>query len=149
MASPLTKKPRSSDRLAFENPHKVVWMKDSGSKLFNVRSSYRLNKINVCKKNEIPETFDSEYYLDQLDPPKRKKLIHVTKMTKECMEEERKKQLKLERNLSHELSTRGVNTKVGKDNIQDEKNYVNDGGKDGEEGNDVKGHDGEDNDEDY
>ena len=65
------------------------------------------------------------------------------------MEEERKKQLKLERNLSHELSARGVNTEVGKDNIQDEKNYVNDGGKDGEKGNDVKGHDGEDNDEDY
>ena len=49
-------------------------MKDIGSKLFNIRSS----KINNCKKDEIPETFDSEYYLDQLDPSKRNKFIHVT-----------------------------------------------------------------------
>ena len=51
-----------------------MWMKDIGSKLFNIRSS----KINNCKKDEIPETFDSEYYLDQLDPSKRNKFIHVT-----------------------------------------------------------------------
>ena len=42
-----------------------------------------------------------------------------------------------------------VNLEVGEDNIQEEKNNVNDGHKDGEEGNDVKDHDGEDNVEDY
>ena len=74
-------------------------MKDMGTKLFDVRSSYWLNKIN-CKKNEIPETFDSEYYLDQLDPSKRKKFIHVTKVTKDYIEEEQQKQLKLARKLA-------------------------------------------------
>ena len=63
-------------------------MKDIGSKIFNVRSSHCLNKINICKTNEILETFDSEYYLDQLDPSKRKKFIYVTKVTKEYIEEE-------------------------------------------------------------
>ena len=53
-------------------------MKGIGSKLFNIRSS----KINNCKKNEIPEKFDSEYYLDQLDPSKENKFIQVTKVTK-------------------------------------------------------------------
>ena len=43
----------------------------------------------------------------------------------------------------------GVNSEVGEYNIQDEKNDANDGRKDGEEGNDIKDHDGEDNDEDY
>ena len=47
-----------------------------------------MNKINICKTNEILETFDSEYYLDQLDPSKRKKFIYVTKVTKEYIEEE-------------------------------------------------------------
>ena len=42
-------------------------MKDIGSKHFDVRSFHRLNKIDICKKNEIPETFDSEYYLNQLE----------------------------------------------------------------------------------
>ena len=105
--SPPTKKLRSSGRLTLENPHKDVWMKDIGSKLFNVRSSHCLNKINICKKNEIPETFDSECYLDQLDPSKRKKFIHVTNVTKECMEEAQQKQLKLARKSASELSTRG------------------------------------------
>ena len=43
----------------------------------------------------------------------------------------------------------GVSPEVGEDNIRDEKNDANDGRKDGEEGNDVKDHHGEDNDEDY
>ena len=143
-----TKKFRSLGRLALDNPHKNVWMKNIGSKLFDVRSSRRLNKINICKKNEIPETFDSEYYLDQLDLSKRNKFIHVTKVTKEYMEEERQKQLKLARKLACQLSARGVNPEVGENNIQDEKNDVSNGHKDGEEGNDVKDHSGEDNDED-
>ena len=124
-------------------------MKDIGSKLFDARSSQCLNKINICKKNEIPETFDSEYYLDQLDPSKRKKFIHIMKMTKEYIEEERQKQLKLARKLARELSARWVNPEVGEYNIQDEKNDLNDERKDGEEGNDAKDNDGEDNDEDY
>ena len=74
--------PRSSDHLALENPHKDMWMKDIGSKVFNTRPSYCLNKNNNCKNQEIPETFDIEYYLDQLDPPKRGKFTQVTKMTK-------------------------------------------------------------------
>ena len=90
-------------------------MKDIGSKLFNIRSS----KINNCKKNEIPETFDSEYCLDQLDPSKRNEFIHVTTQ-------------KLER----------ITFKMKKNNIYD-------GSKDGEEGNDVKDHKGEDNEKDY
>ena len=81
-ASPPTKKPRSSGRPALESSHKDMSMKGIGGKLFNIMSS----KINNCNKNETPETFDSEYYLDQLDPSKRKKVIHVTKVTKEYME---------------------------------------------------------------
>ena len=65
------------------------------------------------------------------------------------MEEEWQKQLKLSRKLSRELSAKGVNTEVGEDDIQDEKTDVNNGGKDDEEGNGVKGHNGEDNDEDF
>ena len=48
------------------------------------------------------------------------------------MEEERQKQLKLARKLLRELSARRVNPEVGEDDIQEEKNYVNDRGKDGE-----------------
>ena len=108
-----------------------------------------MNEINICKKNEIPETFDSEYYLDQLDPSKRNIFIHVTKVTKEYMEEESQKQLKLARKLAWELSARrGVNPEVGENNIQDEKNDVNNGHEDGEKGNDIKDHSGEDNDKD-
>ena len=136
-ASPPTKKPRRSRRPTLENPHNDVWMKNIGTKLFRKRSSHRLNKINNCKEDEVPETFDSEYYLDQLDLSKRMKFIHVTKVTKEYMEEERQKQLKLARKLARELLAMGNNPEVGQDNIQEEKNDVNDGGKDGEEGNDV------------
>lgn len=106
-ASPPTKKPRSSGRLALENPHKDAWMKGIGSKPFTIRFSHRLNKTNNCKKDEIPEKIDSEYYLDHLDPSKRKKFIHETKVTKEYMEEEQQKQLKLARKLTRELSVRG------------------------------------------
>ena len=73
-------------------------MKDIGSKLFRKRSSHCLNKINNCKKDEVPETFDSENYLDQLDPSKRMKFIHVTKVTKEYMKEERQSNLNLQGN---------------------------------------------------
>lgn len=72
-----------------------------------------MNKINNCKKDEVPETFDSENYLDQLDPSKRMKFIHVTKVTKEYMEEERQKQLKLARKLARELLAMGNNPEVG------------------------------------
>ena len=76
---------------------------------------------------------NSEYYFDQLDPSKRKKLIHhVRKVTKQYKEEEWQKQLKLSRTLAHELSAKGVNTEVGGNNIQDQKTDVNDGGKDDE-----------------
>ena len=71
------------------------------------------------------------------------------KMTKEYIEEERQKQLKLARKLARELSARWVNPEVGEYNIQDEKNDLNDERKDGEEGHDAKDNDGEDNDEDY
>ena len=74
--------------LALENTHKYVWMKNIDIKVFNIRSSNRLNKINNCKKDELPKTFDSGYYLDQLNPSMRKKFILVTKMTKEFMEQE-------------------------------------------------------------
>ena len=70
-------------------------------------------------------------------------------MTKEYLEAERQKQLKLARKFARELSARGVNPEVGEDNIQDKTNDVNDGRKDGEEGNDVKDYNGEDNDKDY
>lgn len=92
-------------------------MKDIGSKLFDVRSSHRLNKINICKKNKIPETFDSQYYLDQLDPSMRKKFIHVAKVTKEYKEEERQKQLKLATKLARESSARVVKREVGVVNL--------------------------------
>ena len=63
------------------------------------------------------------------------------------MEEQRQKQLKLGRKFQRELSARRFNPEVGEDNIQDEKSYINDGAKDGEEGNDViDHHDGEDSD---
>lgn len=66
------------------------------------------------------------------------------------MEEQRQKQLKLGRKFQRELSARRFNPEVGEDNIQDEKSYINDGAKDGEEGNDViDHHDGEDSDGDY
>ena len=68
------------------------------SKLFHKRSSHRLIKINNCKKDEVPETFDSEYYLDQLDPSKRMKFIDVTKVTKEYMKEEQQSNLNLQGN---------------------------------------------------
>ena len=55
-------------------------------------------KINNCKKDEVPETFDSEYYLDQLDPSKRMKFIDVTKVTKEYMKEEQQSNLNLQGN---------------------------------------------------
>ena len=118
--SPSTKKPRGFGSLPFENLHKDVWMKDIGSKLFDIRSSHCLNKINNCKKDEKPETFENEYYLDQLDPSKRKKFVQVTKVTKEYMEEERQKQLTLARKLTCELSGRRVNPEVGEDKIQNE-----------------------------
>ena len=70
-------------------------------------------------------------------------------MTKEYLEAERQKQLKLARKFARELSAREVNPEVGEDNIQDKTNDVNDGRKDGEEGNDVKDYNGEDNDKDY
>ena len=107
-------------------------MKDVGSKLFDIWSSHHLNKTNDCKNDEIPEAFNSEYYLDQLDPSKKKKFIHVTIVTKEYMEAEQQKQLILEKRMPCELSARGVNPEVGEDNIQNEKSDVNDGGKDGE-----------------
>ena len=46
------------------------------------------------------------------------------------------------------IISKGVNPEIGENNIQDEKNDVSNGHKDGEEGNDVKDHSGEDNDED-
>ena len=124
-------------------------MKDVGSKLFDIWSSHHLNKINDCKNSEIPEAFDSEHYLDQLDPSKKKKFIHVTIVTKEYMGAEQQKQLILEKRMSCELSPRGVNPEVGGDNIQNGKSDANDGGNDGEEENNVKSHDVDDNDEDY
>lgn len=65
------------------------------------------------------------------------------------MEEERQNQLKLAKKLALELSAWGINPEVGEDNIRDKKSDVNDGGKNDEEGNDVKDHDKEDNGEDY
>ena len=76
--------------------------------------------------------------MNKLDLSKRKKFIQVTKVAKEYMEQERQKKLKLARELPRELSARRVNPEVGEDNIQEEKYYVNEGGKDGEQGNDVK-----------
>ena len=48
--------------------------------------------------------------------------------------------------LAGELLARGVNLEVGGNNIQDKKNVANNGVKNGEGGNDVKDHNGEDND---
>ena len=105
--SPPVKKQRATKRIITDNPNKIVWMEDYGSKLFDVLSHHCLRNIENCKKNEVPETFDSEYYFDQVNPSQRKQFIHIGKVTQEYIDEQQTKQQKLARKASRMLSAKG------------------------------------------